>query len=154
LGDPQPVDTHRSPARPDAEQRRELLVRRDVPDVEDLGVRMQAVGAHAFGVAGELQRLGHLGLGHEGALALHAQQAALDDELGERLPHGGPRGSVRAGQLPLGRNRAAGVQGGGELEQFSLYLVVLGQPRRGGRGGFARGVVSRQQRSGHPESLP
>src|ERR1039457_2216698 len=144
------------------EQRRELLVGGDVPDVEDLGLRMQAVRAHAFRVAGQLQRLGHLGFGHEGALALQPPQPPLDDELGQRLPHRGPRGPVRTGELALGRNGAAGVQGRGELQQLSLDLVVLGQPgrqARGGRarsgpGGFVRGVVSGQQRSGHPESLP
>ena len=110
------MDAQRAAARTDAEQLRERLVGGDVPDVEDLGLRVQAVRAHAFGVAGQLERLGHLGLGHEGALALHAQQPALDDELGERLPDRGPRGSVRARELSLRRYRAAGVQRRGEFE--------------------------------------
>ena len=85
------------------------------------------------------------------AHGLHPQQPALDDQLGERLPDRGPRGPVRAGELPLRRYRAARVQRGGELEQLALHLVVLGQPRPRAHAGYLGRVVGRKQRSGHPE---
>jgi len=71
------------------EQLGERLVGGHVADVEDLGLRVQAVRAHALGVAGQLERLGHLGLGDEGALALHPQQPTLDHQLRQRLAHRG-----------------------------------------------------------------
>ena len=88
------------------------------------------------------------------AHGLHPQQSALDDQLGERLPDRRARGPVRAGELPLRRYRAAGVQRGGELEQLALHLVVLGQLRRGARRGLSGVFVGRERKCGHQESLP
>ena len=115
----------------------ELLVGGDVADVEDLGLRVEAVLPHPLGVAGELERLGDLRLGDERALALHAQQAPLDDQLGQGLPDGGPGGAVEPGELAFRRHRAAGRHGRREVEQMLLDLVVLGQPEQGRRGGEA-----------------
>ncbi|GDY45395.1 hypothetical protein SANT12839_062770 [Streptomyces antimycoticus] len=56
-----------------------------------------------------MQCLGDLGLGHEGALALDPLQAPLDDQLLQRLAHGGARGVELGGQGAL---RGTGVPGG------------------------------------------
>jgi hypothetical protein len=84
------VQPQRPPAGTDAQQPGQVLIGGHVPDFKDSRLRVQAVLAHAFGVAGQLEQLRHLRLGDEGALALHAQQAALDHQFSQRLAHRGP----------------------------------------------------------------
>ena len=129
VGQPEPVDTQHPAAGPDAEQPGELVVGGDVAGVQDHRLRVQPLGPHPLGVAGQLQHLGDLGHGHERALALHPQQPPLDDELGQRLPHGGPRRPVPEGELTLGRDRGARCHRPGQLEQLPLHRVVLRDPR-------------------------
>ena len=161
VGQPEPVDAEQPAARPHRQQRRQLLVGGDVADVQDLGLRVEAVLAHALGVARELERLGDLRLGDERALALHPQQAPLDDQFGQGLPHGRPRRPVQPGELALRRHRAAGRHGRREVEQMLLHLVVLGQPEQGRRRvetpQRARGAIGffgRHRERGHGCYLP
>jgi len=53
VGEPQAVDAQQAAAGTHVEQRGELLVGGDIADVEDFGLRVQAVLPHALGVAGK-----------------------------------------------------------------------------------------------------
>lgn len=113
----------------DVEQPGERLVGSDVADVQELGGGFEALGPHVLGVRGELQRLRDLRLGDEGALALDALQAPLDDQLLKGLSHGRARGVELGGEGALGRYGCAGRQRLRHVEQMLLEAVVLGHAR-------------------------
>lgn len=113
----------------DVQQPGEPVVGGDVADVQQLRGRFEALGPHVLGVRGELQRLRHLGLGDEGALALDALQAALDHQLLQGLAHRRARGVELGGQGALRRDRCARRLGPGHVEQMLLQTVVLGHAR-------------------------
>jgi len=154
VGQPEPVDAQRAAPRADTEQQGEVLIGRDVADLQDFRLRVQAVRPHAFGVAGQLQGLSHLGLGHERALALPPQQASLDHQLGQRLADGGPRRTVIAGQLAFRRDRAAWRHRDDELEQLALHRVVLGQPQQRAGQHLARPVLAGPAHAGWGRDRP
>ncbi len=128
-GEPQPLDAQHPAARRDVQQPGEGVVRRDVADVQELGRRLQALGAHVLGVRGELERLGDLRLGDEGALALDAFEAALDDQFLQGLAHGRARGVELGGQSAFGRHGGARRHGVGHVEEVPLEPVVLRHAR-------------------------
>ncbi len=65
------------------------------------------------------------GLGDVGAAALGAHEQPLDDELGDRLPHGGARGGELLGQLALGGQRRARLARVDQAAQLLLHEPVL-----------------------------
>jgi hypothetical protein len=129
VGQPEPVDAQHPAAGPDAEQGGQALVGGDVADLQDAGLGPQPVVAHVLGVADQLELLGDLRLGDEGALALDALEPALDDQLGQGLPDGGTGRLVLLGQGPLRGQRAAGRERLDQLHQQLFELVVLGNAR-------------------------
>lgn len=112
-------------ARPHVKAPGQLLVRGHITDRKQLRARGQAPSAHVLGIAGQLERLCHLGHRGEGAPALHAQEPPFDRELSQCLTDGGPAGGELHRQGALGQQRLARGELGEHFGDVAFDHVVL-----------------------------